>query len=765
MPTDFGASTSFLYTATSPIQTGVTVGDMVPAHAAVIRGRVLDTDGAAPLPGVTVKILNHPEFGQTLSRSDGYYDLAVNGGAGYVVDFELTGRLSSQRAVKTTWLDYSVVDDVILVPLDTTAPATVTNVTSSSQFTVGPSVSDDAGTRHANLYIPANTSVHGYVGSTYTLRATEFTQGPLGRLMMPGTLPPQSAYTYAVDFSIDTLSSAQFDFTDPATHVVSPGTVYGYVENYLSIPVGSDVPTGYYDNTNGQWITSPNGKVIVILNSSGDVNYTGAKTGGVYNNETSTALAAIGLSADERSTITTQYGSGAQLWRFPMQHFTPFDTNWGFSFPAGAAPPPSAPPIPPLPPDDPCLGNGSIIECQSQILAEEIPIFGTPYTLRYQSDRVPGRSAKITIPISGSTLPTTQPSRVDVQIDVAGRRTVVSTPTPLATNQSVTWTWDRLDAYGRFVQGTVSAAIKVSYVYTGVQGAQPTSFAGYPLDTLTFSENLEAREISFDREYRVDVGGFDARTLGFGGWSLSAEHVYDPKGVLYRGDGRRQTGKALSPIVQTIAGGGGMADSSGDGHAATAAQLRLSSGEDGVAVGPDGSVYIAEVNNHVIRKVDTTGTISHFAGIYNPGADVGTFTEGVTAPTSVPMQPAALSIGPDGALYVAETSGGFRVLKITLDSPPKVYLVAGHLDSTHNTSSFSGDLGLAKSATLETPRNVVVGPDRSVYIATGDRVRRVTPDGIIDTIVGDGGCNSTLSGPAAGIPTGTPPVPRVSLCN
>ncbi|MER2601757.1 MAG: IPTL-CTERM sorting domain-containing protein, partial [Candidatus Competibacter phosphatis] len=74
------AATEFLYTGSNPIQTGVAPGTIEAKRAAVLRGRVLDKNNA-PLSGVTLTVLNHPEFGQTLSRADGWFDLVVNGGS------------------------------------------------------------------------------------------------------------------------------------------------------------------------------------------------------------------------------------------------------------------------------------------------------------------------------------------------------------------------------------------------------------------------------------------------------------------------------------------------------------------------------------------------------------------------------------------------------------------------------------------------------------------------------------------------------------
>ena len=90
--TTVAASTAFLYSGANPIQTGVAPGTIEIKRAAVLRGQVSGPDGN-PLSDVTITILNHPEFGQTITRTDGMFDMAVNGGGLLTVTYEKTGYL------------------------------------------------------------------------------------------------------------------------------------------------------------------------------------------------------------------------------------------------------------------------------------------------------------------------------------------------------------------------------------------------------------------------------------------------------------------------------------------------------------------------------------------------------------------------------------------------------------------------------------------------------------------------------------------------
>ena len=243
--TTVDAATAFLYSGANPIQTGVAPGTFEAKRTAVVRGRVSDANDV-PLSAVTIRILDHPEFGQTLTRADGRFDLVVNGGGPLVVDYRKPGRLPAQRQVDVPAQDYVIAPNVMLIALDPQVTMVDLAGGAAMQPARGSVMTDADGTRQATLLFPAGTNATMVMpdGSTSPMttlhvRATEYTVGPDGPAMMPGGLPPASGYTYAVELSVDEAMAAG------ATSVQFNQPVPFYVENFVGFPVGSLVPVGF----------------------------------------------------------------------------------------------------------------------------------------------------------------------------------------------------------------------------------------------------------------------------------------------------------------------------------------------------------------------------------------------------------------------------------------------------------------------------------------------------------------------------------------
>jgi streptogramin lyase len=167
----------------------------------------------------------------------------------------------------------------------------------------------------------------------------------------------------------------------------------------------------------------------------------------------------------------------------------------------------------------------------------------------------------------------------------------------------------------------------------------------------------------------------------------------------------------------------------GDGGPATDATLNFPSA---VAVDNQGNLYIADTRNHRVRKVDNaTGVITTIAGTGQHRFS----GEGGPAVSAALNEPSALAIGLDGHLYVADQSNN-RVRKIDCVMGV-ITTVAG---ISH--AGYAGDGMPASEAALSGPSGLVIGPDGALYIADtfNGRIRLVEPEtGLIRTVAGDGG--------------------------
>ena len=258
--TDPATATAFLYAGPSPVQIGVAPSTIDPVRVAVLRGKVLDASGA-PRSGVTITILNHPEFGLTLSRADGMFDMAVNGGGPLTVSYTKTGLLPAQRTLNPSWQSYLVAPDVILLPLDPQVTA-ITLGASTMQAARGSAMTDADGTRQATVLFPAGTTATMVMPDNSTqplttlhVHATEYTVGPNGPKAVPAQLPPNSGYTYAVEFS------AEEEIAAGAKTILFSQPVMVYLENFLGFPAGTVVPLGSYDRGQGAWLPENSGRV------------------------------------------------------------------------------------------------------------------------------------------------------------------------------------------------------------------------------------------------------------------------------------------------------------------------------------------------------------------------------------------------------------------------------------------------------------------------------------------------------------------------
>jgi streptogramin lyase len=239
-----------------------------------------------------------------------------------------------------------------------------------------------------------------------------------------------------------------------------------------------------------------------------------------------------------------------------------------------------------------------------------------------------------------------------------------------------------------------------------------------------------------------------------------------------------------SGTIRTIAGNGTSAYS-GDGGPAVEASLQL---PQGIAVDDDGSLYIADTFNHVVRRVDAKGEITTFAG-----SEPGLAGDGGPANKSQLNLPMAVAIDAHDRVYISD-GGNSRIRRVGRDGiietvcgygpgalitgagyegdggPPgkaKIFSAAdiefGPLgnwylaDSGNNRirhvlygtistiagtgeADFAGDDGLAIDAAFKAPQKLAVARDGTIYVAdrANHRVRVIDLAGGITTLVGEG---------------------------
>jgi sugar lactone lactonase YvrE len=252
--------------------------------------------------------------------------------------------------------------------------------------------------------------------------------------------------------------------------------------------------------------------------------------------------------------------------------------------------------------------------------------------------------------------------------------------------------------------------------------------------------NLFISHRSKNRIRKVDKDGIITTiagngTAGFGGdngpalkasFNFPAGLCLDQTGNLYVADRNNHRVRRIdtSGIVTTVAGVG-VPDMGGDGGPAVEAYLNYPS--DLVCDGK-GNLYISDRSNNRIRKVDSKGVISTIVGMGLPefGGDFGPATGAFL------KYPFGIDLDNKGNLYIADR-GNNRIRKV--DTQGIITTVAG--DGTH---FFSGDYGPATRASLAYPTDVVVDERGNLYIAdrNNNRIRRVSPLGIMTTVMGVG---------------------------
>jgi serine/threonine-protein kinase len=181
-------------------------------------------------------------------------------------------------------------------------------------------------------------------------------------------------------------------------------------------------------------------------------------------------------------------------------------------------------------------------------------------------------------------------------------------------------------------------------------------------------------------------------------------------------------------IITTVAGSGRGAYT-GDNGLALKASLN---NPQGIAPGPDGSLYIADTYNHVVRRVDPKGTITTFAG-----TEAGLAGDGGPANRAQISLPTDVAVGPDGTVFISD-SGNNRIRRVDPAGIIDTVLGTGPGSGTAG-AGFGGDGGPARNARIFAAAGLACGPAGDLFIAdTGNHRVRLISKGVITTIAGSG---------------------------
>lgn len=214
--------------------------------------------------------------------------------------------------------------------------------------------------------------------------------------------------------------------------------------------------------------------------------------------------------------------------------------------------------------------------------------------------------------------------------------------------------------------------------------------------------------------------------------------------IYFADDGNHSVFKVdgATQVMTRVAGNGTSTSGNllilGDGGPATDATL-----DDpyGVWVDAAGVIYIADRDNHRIRRVDPAGNISTFAGTGTGGYN----DDGIQAATAHLNKPRAVYGDTAGNIYIAD-SANHIIRKV--DPSGVISTIAGIPDN----DGYTGDDGPATSAGLDNPKALFVSSTGVIYIADTDNhcIRKVDTDGNISTIVGDGTACDSAANPSCG---------------
>ena len=226
----------------------------------------------------------------------------------------------------------------------------------------------------------------------------------------------------------------------------------------------------------------------------------------------------------------------------------------------------------------------------------------------------------------------------------------------------------------------------------------------------------------------TDGSGYSAR------FNTPSGAAIDGSGNVYIADTFNSTIRKIAPdgVVSTIAGIAGQSGSV-DGQGATARFSHPS----GVALDSGGTVFVADSNNHTIRRITTAGAVTTLAG--SPGKYGSADGTGEDARF---WSPSGIAVDQSGNLFVADTENS-TIRKVTPE---------GVVSTWAGSTQQPGDAdGTGATARFRYPRGLAVDTAGTVYVADVDNhtIRKITQDGSVTTLAGIAGQYGSSDGAGA----------------